>query len=95
MNSDSGKIVATLPCVGIYDEAQYDPDSRRLYTAGVPFVNVFQRNGEGERYDILGQIPTAFHSITGILVPTLNRYYLAVNRHGSTAAKVQVYEVVP
>jgi hypothetical protein len=95
MNSDSGKIVATLPCVGIYDEAQYDPDSRRLYTAGVPFVNVFQRNGEGERYDILGQIPTAFHSITGILVPKLNRYYLAVNRHGSTAAKVQVYEVVP
>jgi sugar lactone lactonase YvrE len=95
MDSDSGKIVATLPCVGIFDEAVYDSDSRRLYTAGVPFLNVFQRSAEGERYDILGQIPTAFHAITGILVPELKRYYLAVNHHGQTPAEVQVYEVIP
>jgi DNA-binding beta-propeller fold protein YncE len=95
MDSQSGKIVSSLPCVGIFDEAFYDVDSRRLYIAGVPFLNVIQKSGHGDRYDILGQIPTAFHAITGILVPELNRYYLAVNRHGQTPAKVQVYEVIP
>jgi DNA-binding beta-propeller fold protein YncE len=95
MDSDSGKIISNLPCVGIFDEAVYDVDSRRLYIAGVPFLNVFQKSATGERYDILGQIPTAFHAITGILVPELKRYYLAVNRHGQTPAKVQVYEVIP
>ena len=95
MDSQSGKIVSSLPCVGIFDEAFYDVDSRRLYIAGVPFLNVVQKSGHGDRYDILGQIPTAFHAITGILVPELNRYYLAVNRHGQTPAKVQVYEVIP
>jgi DNA-binding beta-propeller fold protein YncE len=95
MDSQSGKIVTSLPCVGIFDEAFYDVDSRRLYIAGVPFLNVIQKSGHGDRYDILGQIPTAFHAITGILVPELNRYYLAVNRHGQTPPKVQVYEVIP
>jgi hypothetical protein len=43
----------------------------------------------------LGQVPTAFHAATGIVVPTLNRYYVAVNHHGQTDAVVQVYELVP
>jgi hypothetical protein len=56
---------------------------------------VFQKIGEGDRYDLLGQIPTAFHSVTAILVSQLDRYYLAVNHHGNTEAVVQVYQVVP
>jgi len=95
IDSDSGKIVTTLLSVGMVDDAVYDSKYKRLYVAGVPFINVFQKSGEGDRYDLLGQVPTAFHSITAILVPQLNRYYLAVNHHGETDAVVQVYQVVP
>jgi len=95
IDSESGKIVTTLLAAGLVDDAVFDPNQKRLYLAGVPFINVFQKIGAGDRYDLLGQIPTAFHSVTGFLVPQLNRYYLAVNHHGDTDATVQVYQVVP
>ena len=95
IDTTSGKIVTTIPSGGMVDDATYDAKMKRIYVTGVPFINVFQKSDEGERYDLLGQVPTAFHSITSILVPQLNRYYLAVNHHGQTDAVVQVYQVVP
>jgi DNA-binding beta-propeller fold protein YncE len=95
IDTTSGKIVTTIPSGGMVDDATYDAKAKRIYVTGVPFINVFQKSDEGERYDLLGQIPTAFHSITSILVPQLNRFYLAVNHHGQTDAVVQVYQVVP
>jgi DNA-binding beta-propeller fold protein YncE len=95
IDSESGKLITTLPCVGDYDDAIYDPGTRRLYMIGTPFLKVFQKSEEGDRYDTLGQVPTAFHAETGIFVPQLNRLYIAVNHHGTTDAVVQVYDVVP
>jgi hypothetical protein len=95
MDTNSGKVVTTLSSGGMVDDAVYDAKLKRIYVTGVPFINVFQKSDEGERYDLLGQVPTAFHSITAILVPELNRYYLAVNHHGEMDAVVQVYEIVP
>jgi DNA-binding beta-propeller fold protein YncE len=94
LDSDTGKIVTSEPCAGMADDAVYDTKSTRLYVAGTPFIRVFQKR-TADRYDLLGQVPTAFHAITAILVPELNRYYLAVNHHGDTEAEVQVYSVVP
>jgi DNA-binding beta-propeller fold protein YncE len=96
LDSDSGKIVTSLPCVGQFlsDDAVYDPASKRLYVAGTPFLDVFQQRSPNS-YQLLGQVPTAFHANEGILVPELNRYYVAFNHHGETDAVVQVYRVVP
>lgn len=93
LDSDSGKIITTLPCVGNYDDAIYDEQSERLYLVGVPFLKVFQK-AEGDRYDTLGQIPTAFHAETGIFLPDKNQLYLVVPHHGEAEAVVQVYGVV-
>jgi YVTN family beta-propeller protein len=95
MDSNSGKIITTIQSGGMVDDAVYDPTLKRIYVTGVPFINVFQKIEESDRYDLLGQVPTAFHAATAILVPQLNRYYIAVNHHGQTDAVVQVYEVVP
>jgi DNA-binding beta-propeller fold protein YncE len=95
LDSDSGEIVATMSCVGNYDEALYDSQSRRLYLVGVPFLKVFQKHGEKDRYDALGQVATAFHAETGIFVPQSNLLYMAVNHHGDTDAVIQVYKIVP
>ena len=95
LDTESGKVVTTMQSAGMVDDATYDPKLRRIYVTGVPFINVFEKSDEGDRYDLLGQVPAAFHSITSILVPSLNRFYLAVNHHGETDAVVQVYEVVP
>jgi DNA-binding beta-propeller fold protein YncE len=95
LDTTSGKVVTTFVSGGMVDDAAFDAKSKRLYVTGVPFINVFQKSDEGERYDLLGQVPTAFHSITSILVPQLGRLFLAVNHHGQTDAVVQVYQVVP
>jgi hypothetical protein len=95
LDSASGKIVAALWCIGDYDDAIYDTKYRRLYLVGDPFIRIFQKTEGRDRYDNLGQIPTAFHAETGILVPELNRLYVAVNHHGETDAVIQVFEVVP
>ena len=91
LNSDSGKISSALLSAGQYssDDMDFDPMMNRLYVAGVPFINIFQNN------DLIGQVPSSFHGITAMLIPELNRYYVAVNHHGNTDAKVLVYEVVP
>jgi DNA-binding beta-propeller fold protein YncE len=95
IDSDSGKLITSLLCQGDYDDAIYDTATRRLYLIGTPFLKVWQKSEEGDRYDILGQVPTAFHSITGFLVPSLNRLFVAVNHHGNTDAVVQAYDIVP
>jgi len=96
LDSDSGKIVTSVPCVGqfISDDAVYDPASKRLYVVGTPFLDVFQQRSPNS-YQLLGQVPNAFHANTAILVPQLNRYYVAVNHHGETDAVVQVYAIIP
>jgi YVTN family beta-propeller protein len=95
IDTETGKLVTSLPCQGDYDDAIYDSGTRRLYLIGTPFLKVWQKDEEGDRYDILGQVPTAFHSITGFLIPSLNRLFIAVNHHGTTDAVVQSYEIVP
>jgi hypothetical protein len=95
IDSESGKLITSLSCVGDYDDAIYDSGMRRLYLIGTPFLKVFQKSETGDRYDTLGQVATAFHSVTGILLPQLNRIYIAVNHHGNTDAVMQVYDVVP
>ena len=95
LDTETGKVVTTMVSGGMVDDAVFDPKLRRLYVTGVPFINVFEKSDEGDRYDLLGQVPTAFHSITAFLIPEMNRYYLAVNHHGTTDAVVQVYRVVP
>jgi DNA-binding beta-propeller fold protein YncE len=94
LDSDSGKIVTTLSCVGQTDDAVYDTASKRIYAAGVPFVYVYEERSPNN-IKLIGEVPTAFHAITAILVPELHRYYLAVPHHGDMQAKVQVYDVVP
>jgi DNA-binding beta-propeller fold protein YncE len=94
LDSDSGKIIASLPAVGQTDDAVYDPGAKRVYVSGVPFLYVFEQRS-ANAYQLLGQVPTAFHAVNAILVPQLNRYYVAIKHHGATEAKVQVYQVVP
>lgn len=94
MDAASGKIINKLQCIGGTDDAVWDPQNRRVYVAGVPYIYIYNLIGN-HRFRQIGQVPTSFHAETGILVPKLNRYYLAVNHHGNTPAEVQVYEVVP
>jgi DNA-binding beta-propeller fold protein YncE len=94
LNSDTGKVVAHVPAVGMVDDMAYDAKQKRIYVAGDKFVDVFKQN-DADHYALLGEIPGSFRAKTGILVPELNRYYLAVPHHENHDAEVRVYEVQP
>lgn len=94
LDTDSGKVVASLPAVGMVDDMVYDPEHQRLYLAGDQFLDVFKQM-DADHYAILAKVPGSFRAKTGILVPELNRYYLAMPRKGAALAKVNVYEVQP
>jgi YVTN family beta-propeller protein len=94
LDSDSGKVVTSLPAVGLVDDMSYDAQHKRIYLAGDQFVDVFDQT-DPDHYVLLAKIPGSFRAKTAILVPELNRYYLAVPHHGNQQAEVRVYDLQP
>jgi WD40 repeat protein len=93
MDSDSGKVVTGYPAAAMVDDMAYDGQSKRIYFAGTEFLDVFHQS-EADHYDRIGHIATAFRAKTGVLVPELKRYYLAVPHHEKQTAELRVYEVL-
>jgi hypothetical protein len=93
LNSDTGKVVSSLPGAPMVDDMAYDT-RKRIYFAGSMFIDVFEQR-DADHYDQVGHIPTSFRAKTAILVPELNRYYLAVPHHEKQTAEVRVYNVLP
>jgi DNA-binding beta-propeller fold protein YncE len=92
LDSDSGKIVASLPTAEMTDDMAFDPAGKRIYVACNDFAVVYSQK-DADHYEELGRAPTGFRAKTAILVPQLKRYYVAAPRHGKDEASVKVYAV--
>jgi DNA-binding beta-propeller fold protein YncE len=85
LDTEGGKVIASLPAVGMVDDMVYDADHQRLYLAGDQFLEVFKQK-DADHYQVLAKIPGGFRAKTGILV---------LPKKGASVAKVNVYEVQP
>jgi hypothetical protein len=94
LDSDSGKVIASLLCTDMVDDLSYDPGTRRIYAPGTEFIDVFQQR-DADRYEQIGRVVGAFRAKTAILVPAQGRFYLAAPRHGDKVAELRVYKVMP
>jgi DNA-binding beta-propeller fold protein YncE len=92
LDSETGKIVATLPTAEMVDDMAFDPASKRIYVPCNEFTVVFQQK-DADHYEELGRVPTGFRAKTAILVPQLKRYYVAAPGHEKVPAGVKVYAV--
>lgn len=92
MDSESGKIVSAYPAAAMVDDMAFDGGSKRIYFAGTEFLDVFHQQ-DADHYDRIGHVPTSFRAKTGVLIPELKRYYLAVPHHEKQTAELRVYEV--
>jgi DNA-binding beta-propeller fold protein YncE len=92
LDSESGKIIATLPTAEMTDDMAFDPASKRIYVACNDFAVVYLQK-DADHYEELGRAPTGFRAKTNILVPQLKRYYVAAPRHENDIAGVKVFEV--
>jgi DNA-binding beta-propeller fold protein YncE len=94
LDTDTGKVVTSLPCVSDNDDMAYDSANKRIYISGSGFVDVYQQK-DADHYDQIAHVATAFKARTSILVPELKKYYLGIPHHGTTPAAIRVYDVVP
>jgi len=94
LDMDSGKRVALFPCPGDTDDIYFDVARKRLYVAGGEgYLEAFQQTSP-DQYQSIGKIATAYKARTGIYVPELNRFYLAVPHLGSNpGAEIRIYSV--
>jgi DNA-binding beta-propeller fold protein YncE len=93
LDSDTGKVLQNLPISTGVDDMIFDPGSQRIYVAtGEGFVNVYKEI-DPDHYKAIGKVPTGPLGKTGLLVPALNEYFVAVPPHGETCAEVLVFAV--
>lgn len=93
LDSDTGKVLQNLPISTGVDDMTFDPASQRVYVAtGEGFVNVYHET-DPDHYQSLGKVATGPLGKTGLLVPSLKEYFVAIPPHGSKCAEVMVFSV--
>ena len=93
-NIDTGKVVTTLPCVGMNSDMSIDFARKRIYVTGSETVSVFEQR-DADHYEHIAEVPTAYRAKSSIFVPELKRLYVADSGKGKPDAKLalQIFEV--
>jgi DNA-binding beta-propeller fold protein YncE len=91
LDSDSGALVASLPCVSDSDDLYYDAGRKRIYApGGEGFITVVQQV-DADHYQSLAKIPTTIGARTGLWYEKRDRFYLAVPASSKQGAALWVY----
>ena len=95
-NIYTGKVVTSLTCAGMNDDMWLDVPRKRIYVTGTDTTTVFEQR-DADHYEHIAEVPTGFRAKTSLLVPQLNRLYVAVSGKGKNDAKLamQIYEIQP
>ena len=97
-DTNSGKVVATQPCVADVDDLYYDGNHKRVYIpGGQGFIDVFQQN-DPDHYQRLVRIPTVIGARTAGYTPRIgkkgqDRIFLAIPATPGKEAAVWAYTV--
>jgi DNA-binding beta-propeller fold protein YncE len=95
-DTDTGKVVSSLPCVGVNDDMTFDAKRKRIYITGDGATTVLEQR-DADHYEHVVDVPTGFRAKTSLYVPELNRLYIAVSGGDKPDAQVaiQIYQVQP
>jgi len=96
-DTNSGHMIAALPCVQDTDDLYYDVVRKRIYVAGGEgFIGVFQQK-DADHYQLLSKIRSALGARTagyfGKGRKSADRFYLAVPARAGRGAEVWIYTV--
>src|SRR5437016_696473 len=91
LDTDSGVMVASVPCVSDSDDVYYDAARKRIYVpGGEGFISVVQQI-DPDHYQSLARIPTTIGARTGLWYEKRDRFYLAVPASSKQGAALWVY----
>jgi hypothetical protein len=92
LDTDSGRTVAAVDCVGDADDLFFDAATRRVYVSGGDGAISIIEQGDADTYRPAGAVKTAAGARTSLFVPELRRLYLAVPHRGAQGAEIRVFE---
>jgi hypothetical protein len=99
MDSDSGKIVASVPIPGDVDDLSFDARHRRIYASCGEGAIAVIRQMDADRYESLATIPTIKGARTSTFSADAGQLYLAVprraDRPNQESPEVLVYQARP
>jgi len=93
LDTQTGKEVTSFPITKGVDDITYDPASKRVYAACDGAVDIYEQSSP-DSYKLLANVSTGPLGRTARLVPELKRYFVAVPQHGTTSARVLVFDVL-
>ncbi len=97
-DTNTGKLVAALPCVQDSDDIYYDSARKRIYVSGGEgFISVFQQR-DADHYEMTAKIPTGVGARTSGYAGKagkkgFDRLYVAVPARAERSAEVLIYTV--
>jgi DNA-binding beta-propeller fold protein YncE len=92
LDTQTGKVVASVDCVGDTDDLFYDAQTKRIYVSGGAGAITILRQQDADHYTAAGTIDTAPGARTSFFVPSTGRFYLAVPHRGDQRAEIRVFE---
>jgi DNA-binding beta-propeller fold protein YncE len=99
MDSDNGKILASVPIPGDVDDVSFDPQRGRIYASCGDGAIAVIRQFDGDRYESLATITTVAGARTSTFGPDSGQLYLAVprrrDRPNQESPEVWVYQARP
>ena len=91
LDTESGSMVASVPCVNDADDLYYDAERKRIYVpGGEGFISVIQQS-DADHYQALAKVPTTIGARTGLWYAKRDRFYLAVPATSRQGAALWVY----
>ncbi len=95
LNTADGKSISEVEISGDTDDLFLDARRKRLYLAcGEGFLDVIAL-GEGDSYKRVNKIPTAAGARTGLFVPELDLFCLAVPKRGTQQCEIRLFQPQP
>lgn len=95
LDTESGKIIARIPCVTHADDAWYDRANQRIYiSGGGGFLTVIHQDS-ADHYRKVADIKTLPGARTSFLAPETKQFYLGVWGQGNQPEQLRTYELLP
>lgn len=96
-NTQTGQLIANLPCVQEADEVYFDGTRKRIYIPGAEaYISVFQEK-DPDHYQLLAKVPSSLGARTagyfGKGKKGFDRFFLAVPARSASAAEMWIYSV--
>jgi DNA-binding beta-propeller fold protein YncE len=93
VDSTSGKEITSVPISKGIDGMTFDPASKRIYSEANTGAIDFYEEVDADHFRSLGSTPTGSPAKPGLLVPELNRYFVAAPQHDNIDAAILEYKV--